>query len=116
MSTDYVAEFDEVKAQYADMRESMPKVMQTYGKLHHAAMTEGVLDPKIKELIALGIGISSRCEGCMASHIRSAYHHGATLEEITDTIGVAIMMGGGPSTVYGGKALDMAKAFHRGEE
>ena len=116
MSTDYVADFEEVKAQYADMREAMPKVMQSHGKLHHAAMTEGVLDTKTRELIALGIGISSRCEGCMESHIRSAFKHGASMEEIQDTVGVAIMMGGGPSTVYGGKAIAMAKAFYRDEE
>lgn len=116
MSTDYEADFEEVKAQYADLREAMPKVMQNYAKLHGAVMTPGALNAKTKELIALGIGIASRCEGCMESHIRSAYKHGATEEEIAETISVAIMMGGGPSTVYGGKALAMAKTFNRDGE
>ncbi|MFP6581508.1 MAG: carboxymuconolactone decarboxylase family protein [Candidatus Hydrogenedentota bacterium] len=111
MSTDYHAAFDEAKTQFTDLRESMPKTMQIFGKLHHATMSAGALDVKTKELISLAIGISSRCEGCMMSHITGAYRNGATLADIEETIGVAISMGGGPSTVYGGKALAIAKQF-----
>ncbi|MBS3770879.1 MAG: carboxymuconolactone decarboxylase family protein [Bacteroidales bacterium] len=54
--------------------------------------------------MALAIGITSRCEGCIACHVQDAIKAGATHEEIVETIGVAVLMGGGPSIVYGDKA------------
>jgi len=58
----------------------------------------------MKELISLGISITIRCEGCIACHVQAALQAGATKEEIIETIGVAVVMGGGPSLVYGEKA------------
>lgn len=90
MGTDYTAEFETVKSQYREMREAAPSVMQAFGKLHHAAMAPGTLDAKTKELIALGIGIAMRCEGCIMSHITGAYKTGATRAEIEEGIGVSV--------------------------
>ncbi len=69
--------------------------------MHHATAEDTALSVKQKELIALGIAITIRCEGCIACHVKDALKKGATKEEIVDTIGVAIVMGGGPSVVYG---------------
>lgn len=73
--------------------------------LHRAAMSEGALDVKTKELIALGIGISKQCIDCIGFHVIAAKKAGATREDVTETISVAIMMGGGPAYMYGAKAL-----------
>jgi len=77
--------------------------------MHKAATEPGALDTKQKELIALGIAISIRCEGCIACHIQDALKAGATQEEIVETIGVAVLMGGGPSVVYGNIAYKAMK-------
>ena len=61
----------------------------------------------------MAIGISVRCDGCVASHVRAALRAGATREELLDTIGVAVFMGGGPSTVYGADALQAFNEFER---
>ncbi|MGZ9033740.1 MAG: carboxymuconolactone decarboxylase family protein, partial [Rhodospirillales bacterium] len=80
--------------------------MQGFGRLADTAKAEGALDSKVKELIACAISIALRCDGCIGFHTRSAIKAGASREEFMDMIGVAIMMGGGPSTVYGAYAVD----------
>ena len=52
-----------------------------------------------------------RCDGCIAFHVKHALNAGASSEEIIETIGVAILMGGGPSVVYGCEALQVLKQF-----
>ena len=76
-----------------------PKIAEGFGKMHHATAVDGVLTVKQKELIALGIAITIRCEGSIACHVKAALDAGATQEEIVETIGVSIVMGGGPSVV-----------------
>jgi AhpD family alkylhydroperoxidase len=78
-----------------------PGIAEGFGKMHHATAEDTALTAKHKELMALGIAITIRCEGCIACHVKDALKQGATKEEIVDTIGVAIVMGGGPSVVYG---------------
>lgn len=74
-------------------------------------MAHGVLDSKTKELIALGIAITVRCDGCIAFHVNEALKSGATSNEILETIGVAVLMGGGPSVVYGCEAMEALNQF-----
>ena len=84
---------------------AIPEVMQGFGALHQASIKPGALDSKTKELIALGIAITVRCDGCITYHVHDAMKAGASREEIAETISVAILMGGGPSVVYGIEAL-----------
>ncbi|MDP2121007.1 MAG: carboxymuconolactone decarboxylase family protein [Hoeflea sp.] len=53
----------------------------------------------------------ARCDGCLAFHAKAARKYGATREEIVETIGVAVYMGGGPSMIYGAEALDAFNAL-----
>lgn len=94
-----------------ELRSFIPDVYSAFGELHKVAMAEGKLDKKTKELIALAIGISSRCDGCIANHARGAALQNATEEEIAETIGVAILMAGGPATVYGPRAFAAFREF-----
>ncbi len=94
-----------------ELRALIPGVYDGFGQLHSAAFAEGTVDKKSKELIALAIAISLRCDGCIASHARSAALSGATEQEVAETIGVAIAMNGGPGTVYGPRALAAFREF-----
>lgn len=94
-----------------ELRALIPGVYDGFGQLHKAAMAEGKLDRKVKELMALSIGIALRCDGCIASHARGAAIHGATEEEVAEAIGVALLMSGGPGTVYGPRALSAFRDF-----
>lgn len=85
------------------------EVMGKFDALHASIMKDGTISKKNKSLVALGIAICVRCEGCMLSHVESALKQGASLEEIAETVEVAILMGGGPSTVFGRRAIKAAK-------
>ena len=87
-----------------DLRRVIPDVYKGFADLHSAALAPGALDTRTKELMALAIGVSQRCDGCIASHARGAVKAGATKEEAAETIGVLFLMEGGPATVYGPRA------------
>ena len=88
-----------------------PDTMAGFIQLHKASSSDGALSSGVKELIALGIAICVRCDGCIAFHVHDAIKAGATHDEIVETIGVAILMGGGPAVVYGSQALKAMKEF-----
>ena len=90
----------------AGYREEAPDVGAAFSAIAKAAIKQGALDSKTKELMALAIGIAARCDGCIGFHTEAAIKYGATREEVVETIGVAVYMGGGPSYVYGAQALD----------
>ena len=95
-----------------DLRRAIPDVYAGFASLHEAALRPGELDAKTKELIAFAIAVSTRCDGCIASHARGAVKHGATKQEAAEAIGVALLMAGGPATVYGPRAYDAFVEFH----
>ena len=86
------------------MTKESPDLTSGFLKMHHTISENKALSGKQKELMALGIAIVLRCEGCIACHTKGAVDAGATKEEILETIEVAIVMGGGPSVVYSEKA------------
>lgn len=89
--------------------------MEAFSGLHKAAVSTGVLETRIKELMALAISITARCDDCIAHHIYDAREAGATREEIAETIGVAILMGGGPSMLYAAHAIEALDQFYATE-
>lgn len=108
---------------YADLKDWMRKLgaelpgpMKGFSGLHEQSTKSGHLTNKHKELIALGIAITVRCDGCIAYHIHDALNAGATRQEILETIGVAILMGGGPAVVYGAEALEALNQFESENE
>ncbi len=89
-----------------------------FAQLRRESLAEGALSRKSKELIALGVAIAARCDACIAYHVHDALRAGATRQEIVETIGVAMMMGGGPATMYGCHAFEALDQFEteRAEE
>ena len=85
--------------------------MGGFAQLHKGAVAAGELDQRTKELIALGIDIAARCDGCVAYHVHDAIAAGASRPEMLETIGVAVFMGGGPALMYGAEALDAIEQF-----
>ena len=111
MQTNYLELYKETRSKIRNYGKANPQLMGVFSKLHHVGSMPGVLSKKDKELIALGISINTRCEGCIAMHTHDALNSGATSAEIVETIGTAIYMGGGPSAVYGAKAFEMLNEF-----
>src|SRR5262249_58248130 len=75
-----------------------------YAALHAGAMGDGALPGKVKELIALAIAVTRECDGCVTAHARAAVRQGVTAAEVAEAMGVAILMNGGPGTVWGPRA------------
>jgi len=107
----YPEHYEHVVGLMNELGKESQATMSAFTRLHRATQGEGVLTPKTKELIALAIGINVRCDGCVAYHVHDAVAAGATRQEIIETIGVAIMMGGGPSVIYGAQALEALDQF-----
>lgn len=96
-----------------ELRAGIPEVMKAFNVLAKEATVEGALDPKTKELLAVAIAIAVRCEGCIGFHVKAAIKHGATREEIMETIGMATYMGGGPAVMYGAEAIQAFDQFSK---
>lgn len=100
-----------LNARGAALRKGAPETMAGFSAMAKAATSEGTLSPKIKELIALAISVAARCDGCIAYHARAAARHGASREEVLEMLGMTIYMGGGPSMIYAGEALEAFDAL-----
>lgn len=88
-----------------NLRRAIPDTFKAFAGLHAAALQDGVLSARIKELIALSIGVAKQCDGCIAYHAKAAAHAGASADEVAEALGVALLMDGGPGTVYGPRAF-----------
>ncbi|CAG4925167.1 carboxymuconolactone decarboxylase family protein [Acidithrix sp. C25] len=95
-----------------ELRALTPDVWKGFADLSRAAMAEGELPAKYKELIALSIAIARECDGCISSHARGAARKGVTPQEVAEMVGVTILMLGGPGTVYGPRAWQAFNEFY----
>ncbi len=86
-------------------RKSQSQAMQGFGQLAKAAMAEGTISAKNKELIALAIGITQHCSGCVAFHVKALLKLGCTREELEEMLTICVYMGGGPALMYSAEAL-----------
>lgn len=77
-----------------------------FGALSKAAKEGDALDHKTLELIALAIAVSQRCEACIGFHVEALIQTGATREELSDMLAMAVQMGGGPALMYAAKSLE----------
>ena len=69
------------------------------------------LDEKTKELIALGIAISTRCDPCIAYHVKALVRLKTSRKEFCEALKMISYMGGGPSISYSAKALEAYDQF-----
>ncbi len=86
-------------------RKSQPDAMQGFGQLARASMTEGALSARHKELLALAIGITQHCSGCIAFHVKALHKLQCTRQELEEMLSVCVYMGGGPALMYVAEAL-----------
>ncbi|HLO42581.1 MAG TPA: carboxymuconolactone decarboxylase family protein [Phycisphaerales bacterium] len=93
-----------------------PDLGKAFGPFFQTLMKdggEGGLSVKVKELIALGIGVAVRCEPCIYSHVEKCLKAGATPKEVMEAVGVSVMMGGGPVYTYASVVAGALEHFER---
>ena len=105
----YTKEFQNIQAGIQGIASESPEMIKHFTELHKSSVSEGALPSKCKELIALGISISIRCNECITYHLHEVIRAGATDKEIVETINVSVMMGGGPALMYATHAYRVLK-------
>jgi AhpD family alkylhydroperoxidase len=94
-----------VTARLATLRSGTPDVMKSFGSLGKAAMADGALSAKTKELMALALGVAARCDPCIGYHVQALVKLGASRQELDEMLGVVVYMGGGPALMYAANAI-----------
>lgn len=111
MPKDYLDITKSISANIKILKQDISEVMQGFYAMSGAATKDGALDKKTKELIALAIGVTTRCDGCIGFHSQALVKLGATKEEVEETLGMTVYMGGGPSLMYAADALGAFEQF-----
>ncbi len=111
MSENYQQLTSELSASIGGIRRDIPDVMQGFSAMAGAALEDGALSKKTKELIALAIGVACHCKGCIGFHVKALIALGMTRKELAETLGMAIYMGGGPSLMYAAEAMQAFEEF-----
>jgi AhpD family alkylhydroperoxidase len=106
MSTfDHAGLIQNINESLAPFRKAQPEAMQAFGQLARSAMAEGTVSAKHKELMALAIGITQHCSGCIGFHVKALIKLQCTRAELEEMLSVCIYMGGGPALMYTAEAL-----------
>jgi AhpD family alkylhydroperoxidase len=107
----YAEMIDELRPPTRELRRVIPDAWSGFTGLHDGALSDGALPARVKELMALAISVVKHCDGCIAHHAKAAARLGATPDEVGEALGVALLMDGGPATVYGPRAWQAYQEF-----
>lgn len=102
-----------VKDRVGDLAKSAPEAIKGYLALSSSGAKARHLEQKTVELISLAVAVTTRCDGCIASHTEAALKLGVTREEIAEALGVAIAMNAGAALVYSTRAIDCYEEMAR---
>ena len=100
----------ELKNRIGEFGKLSPDTLKGYLTLGGAGAQTGHLDAKTRELIALAVAVTTRCDGCITSHVDAALKQGASREEIAESLGVAVALNAGAALVYSARVLDAVDA------
>lgn len=101
----------EMNQRFGALAKAAPQVMTAFRGLMGEASKPGTVPARTKELVALAIAVHQGCGDCILFHVANAKSHGASRTELAEILGVCIEMGGGPSAVHAGKALEAFDAL-----
>ena len=96
----------QVVAGVGEIGKLSPETVRGYMALGGAGAKTNHLDAKTRELIALAVAVSLRCDGCITVHADAARKLGVTQEEIAEALGVAVSINAGAALVYSTRTLD----------
>lgn len=105
MSKSFVTITRDVAQGMDALRKEIPETMAGFNAMAKSALKGGTIDELHKELIALAIGVSSRCDACVGFHVKALIRLGVSREQLMETLGICTYMGGGPSLMYAAEAV-----------
>src|SRR5436190_10887496 len=77
-----------------------PEVMNAFWAFDKAAVADGAIPVKYKELIAIGVALTTQCPYCIAIHSGNARKAGATDAELTEAALVAASLRAGAAVTH----------------
>lgn len=114
MSKSFTTITQDVSRALGTLREEVPETMQGFHAMAKAALAPGALPALEKELIALAIGVASRCDACIGFHVKALIRLGVTRAQLMETLAICTYMGGGPALMYAAEAVRAYDEFTAG--
>jgi len=111
MAQKYLEEFYRLRTVTAQLGSESEPIMSAFTEFQGRALASGAVSNHIKALMVLGMAIALRCHDSIGAYVHDALQVGATRNEIVETIGLAILMGGAPAVAAGGAALEAVNQF-----
>jgi AhpD family alkylhydroperoxidase len=108
---DWNAYRDALMGRVGEFAKLSPDVVRGFQTMENSAVKTGRLEPKVHELIALAVAVTTRCDGCISVHTKKAVELGATQEEIAEALGVAISLNAGAAITYSARVFDAIAAL-----
>jgi AhpD family alkylhydroperoxidase len=87
------------------LKELAPEAMNAFVAFDQAALKDGAIPKKYKELIALGVAFTTQCPYCIEVHTKAAKAAGATDAEIGEAALVAAALRAGAAVTHGTHAI-----------
>jgi AhpD family alkylhydroperoxidase len=100
----------QIGSQLSQFMKLTPDSVRGYQTLSSANSKDSRLGEKVRQLISLAVAVTTRCDGCITVHTDAALKAGATREEISEALGVAMAMNAGAALIYSLRALDAVDA------
>ena len=92
-------------AKIGKMNNLAPEVMKAFWAFDKAAVAEGAIPVKYKELIAVAVALTTQCPYCIDIHSGNARNAGATEVEIAEAAMVAASLRAGAAVTHATHAL-----------
>ncbi|ANK84581.1 carboxymuconolactone decarboxylase protein [Rhizobium sp. N1314] len=108
---DWNAYRDTLIGRVGDFAKLSPDVLRGLNMIEGSGGKTGKLAPKMHELIALAVAVTTRCDGCIAVHAKKAVELGASEGEIAEALGVAIALNAGAALTYTARVFDAIEAL-----
>jgi len=108
---DWNAYRDALIGRVGDFAKLSPDILRGLNTIEDSANKTGHLKPKMHEIIALAVAVTTCCDGCIAVHSKKAVERGATAGEITEALGVAVALDTGASLTYSARVFDAIAAL-----
>ena len=100
----------EIGGKLGELMKLSPDTVRGYQTLSAANSKTSKLGEKTRELISLAVAVTTHCDGCIVIHAEAALKAGATREEISEALAVAVSMNAGAALVYSTRVLDAVEA------
>ena len=86
--------------------ELTPEAFKAFAAFDAAAVADGAIPLKYKELMAVAVALTTQCPYCIEIHAKKARRAGATEQELAETTLVAAALRAGGAMTHGTHTLE----------